>query len=112
MRTHDLYKEINVERQETDVNSVLSFYRRLLRLRKDHIDVFVYGTFDLLEPEDVSKFCFKKHYQEKTALVALNFTCVPQKAPTHEDMNLLVSSYSKTLPEVLQPYEGRVYINY
>jgi len=112
MRTHDLYKEINAEKQEKDVDSVLSFYKRLLKLRKEHKDIFVYGTFELLEPEDENTFVFKKHYQEKTALIALNFTTSHQPAPPAEDMRLLLSSYHKAVPCVLQPYEGRVYIDY
>ncbi|KAF2791207.1 glycoside hydrolase family 13 protein [Melanomma pulvis-pyrius CBS 109.77] len=112
MRTHDLYKEINAEAQEKNVDSVLSFYKQLLRLRKEHKEVFVYGTFELLDAENVSTFVFRKHYQEKTALVALNFTTAPQPAPPADDMTLLLSSYHKTGLNTLQPYEGRVYINY
>ncbi|KAF2244455.1 glycoside hydrolase family 13 protein [Trematosphaeria pertusa] len=112
MRAHDLYKEINAEAQEKDADSVLSFYKRLFRLRKERKDVFVYGTFELLDPENLSTFVYKKQYQEKTALVALNFTTEPQPFPATEDMRLLLSSYSKTRPDSLQPLEGRIYINY
>ncbi|KAF2021520.1 glycoside hydrolase family 13 protein [Aaosphaeria arxii CBS 175.79] len=112
MRTHDLYKDINAEAQEKEADSVLSFYKRLLRLRKEHKDVFVYGNFELLDADNENTFVFRKQYQHKTALVALNFTSTAQNAPSHEDMNLLMSSYSKTSPETLQPYEGKIYINY
>jgi alpha-glucosidase len=113
MRAHDLYKEINAEKQEKDVDSVLSFYKRLLQLRKEHKDVFVYGAFELVEPENLSTFVFKKHYQDKTAVVALNFTTQAQPAPPIEaGMEPLVSSYSKRNEAMLQPFEGRVYTNY
>lgn len=112
MRTHSLYKAINAKAQEKDVESVLSFYKRLLRLRKGHKDVFIYGAFDLIDPENISTFTFRKHYQEKTALVALNFTTLAQPAPSNDGMQLLVSSCSKISPGVLQPFEGRIYINY
>ena len=112
MRVHDLYKDINVESQAKDIDSVLQFYKRLLRLRKEHKDVFVYGTFELLDLENTSTFVFRKHFQNKTALVALNFTTTPQPAPPAEDTMLLLSSYPKVKSDILQPYEGRVYINY
>lgn len=115
MRAHDLYKEINVEKQENDPDSVLSFYKRMLQLRKEHRDVFVYGTFEILDPDNVSTFVYRKHFQEKTALVALNFTTEVQPVPSSEalgDMRILESSYSKTRPDVLQPFEGRIYVNY
>lgn len=114
MRTHDAYKEINAAAQEKDSDSVLSFYKRLLRLRKDHNHVFVYGAFELVDPDNVNTFIFKKHYEDKSALVVLNFTASQQPAPSQEqeNMTLLASSYTKTSPSVLQPFEGRVYINY
>jgi alpha-glucosidase len=112
MRVHDLFKEINAASQEGDPDSVLSFYKRMLRLRKEHKDVFVYGSFELVDPEDPYIFVYRKHYQEKSAMVALNFTARPQSAPASHGMTMLASTYSKTLPEVLQPFEGRMYINY
>ncbi|KAF2202377.1 glycoside hydrolase [Delitschia confertaspora ATCC 74209] len=115
MRTHDLYREINAESQIDDPNSVLSFYKKMIRLRREHKDVLVYGSFRLLEPENLSTFAFRKHYQDKTAFVALNFTASPQPVPTGiagSGKTLLASSYEKTDPEMLQPYEGRVYIDY
>ncbi|KAF2644671.1 alpha-glucosidase-like protein maltase [Massarina eburnea CBS 473.64] len=112
MRAHDLYTEINAETQEKDGGSVLSFYKRMLRLRKEHSDVFIYGTFELLDAENVSTFVYRKNFQDKTALVAANFTTSPQPLPPTDGMELLVSSYSKTTPSTLQPFEGRIYIDY
>ncbi|KAJ4378129.1 hypothetical protein N0V83_000962 [Neocucurbitaria cava] len=112
MRAHDNYKSINAASQEKDADSVLSFYKRMLRLRKEHKDIFVYGTFELLDPDNLNTFVFRKRYQEKTALVVLNFTTTPQLMSGTEEMKLLVSSQSKKIPGTLQPFEGRIYINY
>ncbi|OAG08016.1 glycoside hydrolase [Paraphaeosphaeria sporulosa] len=112
MRAHDLYREINVEVQEQDTNSVLSFWKLLLRLRKDHKDVFVYGAFELLDADNLNTFMYKKQYREKTALVAANFTEEQQPLPEVGDLKLLLSSYPESSQERLHPYEGRIYINY
>ncbi|KAF2007075.1 glycoside hydrolase family 13 protein [Amniculicola lignicola CBS 123094] len=112
MRAHDLYPEINAEAQERDTHSVLSFYKRLLRLRKEHRDVFVYGSFELVDEEKANTFVFEKHYQEKSARVELNFTKEVQILEEREGMKLLVSSYGKAKEGVLQPFEGRVFVNY
>ncbi|OAL49734.1 alpha-glucosidase-like protein maltase [Pyrenochaeta sp. DS3sAY3a] len=112
MRVHDEYRSINAARQEGDKDSVLSFYKRVLRLRKEHADVFVYGTFEVLDHEDLDTFVYRKRYQEKEALVVLNFTTKPQPLPRTDDLKLLVSSYSKSTSDTLQPLEGRIYINY
>jgi len=112
MRAHDQYGNINAEDQEADPYSILSFWKRLLRLRKEHRDVFIYGAFELLDAENVHTFVYRKQFMDKTAIVALNFTTEPQPLSTEEGFKVLVSSYAKYRPSVLQPYEGRIYINY
>lgn len=115
MRAHDLYSEINVERQRNDPASVLSFYKKVLALRKEHRDVLIYGTFEVLQPENEHTFLFRKEYDEKAAIVALNFTASNQPIDFREDggdMKLLISNYTKPDTNTLQPYEGRLYLNY
>ncbi|KAH5042174.1 hypothetical protein HBI75_036760 [Parastagonospora nodorum] len=112
MRVHDDYREINAAAQEGDEDSVLGFYRRLLKLRKEHKDVFVYGTFELVDVDDEKTFVYRKRYEDKTAVVALNFTTEAQPLPDTDGLKLLASSYPKAAPYMLQPLEGRIYINY
>jgi oligo-1,6-glucosidase len=112
MRVHDAYTAINVEKQEGDEGSVLAFYKKVLRLRKEHRDVFVYGRFELRDVEDESTFVYVKRYEGKMALVALNFTTEAQVLRDTGGMKLLVSSYAKGREGVLEPLEGRIYIDY
>lgn len=112
MRVHDDYREINAAAQEGDEGSVLAFYRRVLKLRKEHRDVFVYGTFELVDVDDEKTFVYRKRCEDRTALVALNFTREAQPMPDTNGLKLLVSSYPKPAPHTLQPLEGRIYINY
>ncbi|XDG09766.1 hypothetical protein ABKA04_009381 [Annulohypoxylon sp. FPYF3050] len=56
MRVHDAYPEINAAKQMTDPDSILNFYRQILQLRKRYKDLFVFGTFRLLEAEDKAIF--------------------------------------------------------
>lgn len=112
MRVHDAYRDVNAAAQERDEDSVLSFYKRMLGLRKEHKDVFVYGRFELLDPENQETFVYRKTYQGKTALVVLNFTTEVQALPETEGMRLLVGSYGEITRDRLQPLEGRVYVDY
>jgi oligo-1,6-glucosidase len=112
MRVHDNYPALNVAKQEKDEESVLKFYRRVLRLRKEHVDVFVDGTFELLDEENLDTFVYVKRYEEKMVLVALNFSTEPREMISTEGMSLLVSTYKETTAMVLQPLEGRMYVNY
>jgi oligo-1,6-glucosidase len=114
MRVHDEYPEINAKAQEGDEQSVLSFYKMMLTMRKHHKDLFVYGTFELLDPQGKETFVYRKRYGEKTAVVVLNFTTDDKPLPKEaiEGLTLLVSSYGKIDGEGLQPLEGRIYVNY
>lgn len=113
MRVHDLYPEVNVDRQESDPHSVLSFWRKLLQLRKDYRNLFIHGAFELLDFENQETFCFVKSRDDKSALVSLNFTDSeqPLTIPTAR-MRLLVSNYADVnSAATLQPWEGRIYLS-
>lgn len=114
MRVHDLYREINVERQSADPHSVLSFWKRMIRLRKDHADIFTYGVFDLVDPENEETFVFTKTGRTGKALIALNFSKLPQQFAMVESepgWELVLGNYDKLKPETLAPFEGRVYLS-
>lgn len=113
MRVHDEYATINAAAQEGDEGSVLSFYKHALRLRKEHRDVFVCGSFELVDPEGKDLFVYRKRWEGKMAFVVLNFTTEEQVMGCHvEELKLLVSSYGKATGSVLRPLEGRIYIDY
>ncbi|KAL3484727.1 glycoside hydrolase superfamily [Aspergillus germanicus] len=115
MRTHDLYREINVKKQEGDSASVLSFWKKALQLRKEYRQLFIHGAFEVLDFNNQETFCFIKSRGEDQALVILNFTSTEQPCPQSEmvaRMQLLISNYPASSEGVgkLQAYEGRIYL--
>lgn len=60
MRVHDGYRDVNVAAQQGDPASVLEFWRRLLRLRRAHADVFVHGAFRTLAADDEQRYIYIK----------------------------------------------------
>ncbi|KAL4755732.1 glycoside hydrolase family 13 protein [Aspergillus foveolatus] len=114
MRTHDLYREINVKKQEGDPDSVLSFWKKVLLLRKKYRHLFIHGAFEVLDFDNLDTFCFIKSRGEQRALVVLNFSAAEQLFTQTEmaaNMELLVGNYAEAdLREKLRPYEGRIYI--
>lgn len=50
----------------------------MLRLRKEYRELFTHGAFEVLDFENLEAFCFVKLREEKRALIALNFTSLPQ----------------------------------
>ncbi|CAK7221068.1 hypothetical protein SCUCBS95973_004370 [Sporothrix curviconia] len=138
MRTHDLYPEINVAKQQGDANSVLSFWKSMIRLRRSHKDLFVYGNFRIYEPGNEDTFVYAKTTVPageaavgagQAAVVVLNFTGKDQTVnlPSADEVGALrlqVGSYTDSAAaedvdlaagpgqqRTLRPWEGRLYMS-
>jgi len=115
MRTNDSYKSINVASQLEKSDSVLNFWKRMLRARKEYKDIFIHGSFERFDMGNEETFVFGKTSGKDKAIVALNFTAHEQafKRPNvGGKLELLVSNVDGIdgTEEVLQPYEGRIYL--
>ena len=67
------YKTINVAQQSEDSDSVLNFYKRLIKLKKSD-DIYTYGEFNLIDDENENIFAYPRKLNNKTVLVAGNLT--------------------------------------
>lgn len=119
------YVDINVEKQDGDPDSILSFYKQLIRLRKDQ-PVFVYGTYELLLANHPKLFAYTRKWGNKVALVMNNFSEVETRfrVPGNSvvsaggklgDFELVLANYEGADRKLhkeftLQPYETRVYL--
>ena len=63
-RVNPNYKEINVEQALADPESVFYHYQKLIQLRKEH-EVMVYGTYQLLFPEDEDLISIQERWRRK-----------------------------------------------
>jgi len=106
------YTTINVATEEKDSLSCLNYFRKLVRLRKEHL-VFVYGKYQLLDKENPSVYAYSREMEGKKVLVLLNFT--DKSAPVNTGINmsnatLLIDNYGKvSSASTLRPYEAAVY---
>jgi oligo-1,6-glucosidase len=114
MRVHDEYININVKRQALDPNSILSFWKRMLQIRKQYSDFLVYGDYEVYDIENKHTFTFTKTFNTERVLVVLNFSAeeIAFRNPltTSGGLELLITSY-ETKAEILaplRPYEGRL----
>ncbi|RSL61802.1 hypothetical protein CEP53_004977 [Fusarium sp. AF-6] len=74
MRVNDNYREINAASQTSDPDSVYHCWRRVLEKRKEHVDIFVYGDFQLVDEAHEKVFAYsRKADNGDTALVVCNF---------------------------------------
>ena len=67
------YKTINVAQQSEDSDSVLNFYKRLIKLKKSD-DIYTYGEFNLIDDANENIFAYTRTLNNKTVLVAGNLT--------------------------------------
>ncbi|WP_439709734.1 alpha-glucosidase C-terminal domain-containing protein [Secundilactobacillus paracollinoides] len=81
-----------------------------MALRHDS-DLIKLGDFDLLDPDDVDVFAYKRHYNGQTLLVISNFTnsAVTRDYGQQQADTLLISNYDDDQGSVLRPYESKVY---
>lgn len=72
------YEQWNVARQLDDPHSVLSYWKRILAVRKAHADIFTYGRFAMIGAdvtgENVVAYERCSQDGERKALVVLNFS--------------------------------------
>jgi oligo-1,6-glucosidase len=115
MRIHDEYRSINVEKQEKDPKSVLSFWKSALKIRKEYRELFIHGAFEAYDMENQQTFVFGKRHGEDRAVVALNFTGEEQpfkKPDVGGKFELLVGNVEGVdgTEDKLAPWEGRIYL--
>ena len=66
------YKKINAREQMMREDSIFCYYQKLIRIRKQY-DIVVYGTYDLLLPEDPELYVYTRTLGEEQLLIVCNF---------------------------------------
>ncbi|GAA6059558.1 hypothetical protein JCM10212_000614 [Sporobolomyces blumeae] len=117
MRPHS-FKEINAADQDKDDSSVLNYYRRLIKFRKEHKDVFVHGAFEY-EPEheaDDNVFVYTKTSAKdgRKAVVVLNFSKDDQAYSLPKGSESLKAAVFDTgnagADGTVAPYSAKIYM--
>jgi alpha-glucosidase len=121
IRVIDNYKAINVAAQENDAEGVLSFWKYMIKMRRQCKNELIRGLFDVHDRENLKTFTYTKTGIDpaETLLVVLNFSGedADVSVPGHLDessMRLLLSTSSEHSVEAvagrrLGQWEGRLY---
>lgn len=72
------YREINVEQQLQDEDSIFRFYQKLIRLRKEN-PILVYGDFRLVSEMEGPVIAYTRNLDGQTWLAVHNFSTEEQK---------------------------------
>ncbi|MDR2303242.1 MAG: alpha-glucosidase [Treponema sp.] len=104
-------KIINAAAQVKDPVSVYSFYKKLIRLRKEY-PVIVHGDYEILLPDDERLWIYRRHYEGKTLLTVCNFSGgkIPRPSEAKVKEKLLISNYDSLSASEILPWEGSVYL--
>ena len=112
------YKEINVEASEADENSILNYYRKLLKFRKEN-EVAIYGDYKEHYKNSKQLFVYERNLDGVKLLVISSFTedAVSFTAPAGIDLTkgeLVLGNYQDSTINgngfTTKPYETRVYL--
>ena len=111
------YKDINAAQQEDDPNSLLNFYRAILKFKKE-TPVAVWGDYKEYFPKDKNFYVYAREYEGKRLLVICSFTkkALRFEAPEEFDLyagQVVFSNYESNFVIMngftSRPYEMRVY---
>lgn len=112
------YETINAEAQVGKENSVFSYYKKLIWLRKNH-EIVVYGSYKAIERENKQLFAYERELNGEKLLTVCNFTDETAEFTVPEDFKLetaecWISNTDRTVFEQkmeLKPYEAFVLRN-
>jgi oligo-1,6-glucosidase len=106
------YTTVNAAAQEKDPASVLNYFRKMVRLRKENL-ALVYGSYEVIDPLNPNVYAYTREMDGKKLLVLLNFKSTPSTVNTSIDFSkaaVLVNNYPKPLRSTqLRPYEAVIY---
>lgn len=107
LKVNELYKEINVAKEENDENSILNFYKKVIKFRNES-DVLKFGDF-LEGKASNSLNYFYRRYKNKCYMIVLNFSPKKIKFNTPLDIKLLISNYKINDFKYLDPYFAGIF---
>ncbi len=67
------YDHVNVESESKEKNSVLNFYKEMIRVRSEH-EGLIYGTYKLLMPKHKEIYAYERVYNNDKYLVLINLS--------------------------------------
>lgn len=110
LKVNPNYKTINADNQLSDLDSVFSYYQRLIRLRKGH-PVFREGTFRLVLADHEDIFAYTRTTAAAQLLVVCNFRGADIEDPLAiGEIPVLCNYPDQPLLGRLRPYEARIYL--
>lgn len=96
---HPDYDSWNAESLVSNPSSIYHHWRNILSLRKSHKDIFVYGSFVMVDPTNEHVFAYLREYGSEAALVVTNFSDrtvewqLPEEVAGRRQTQVLAATY-------------------
>lgn len=105
------YIDINVEKQINDESSILSYYKKIIKLRKEYKTI-VYGNYSDIDFMNKKIYSYKRYDDNYELIIICNFVDKNYKfdITKYKEYKLLLTNYKDNYDVFLKPYEARVYI--
>jgi oligo-1,6-glucosidase len=117
IKTNPNYPQINVAAQMGAKDSILEFYRQLIKVRKEN-EIVIYGSYDLILEDSAEIFAYTRMLGQKRLVVICNFTAKEPMFDLPKDIKYssektIFSNYEVVVAAdihnfKLKPYECRV----
>ncbi|MCF8008253.1 MAG: alpha-glucosidase [Halanaerobiales bacterium] len=112
------YKNINVKNEQNDPDSILNFYKQLIKIRKNN-KTLIYGKYEPVLEDDQNVFSYFRKDSNGIYLIILNFFEKSQvidfsSKVSCENLNLIISNYKNNeyanlLNIKIKPYESLLF---
>lgn len=73
LKVNPNHSNINVAVQDRDPNSILNYFRKMVKLRKQ-LPVLVYGKYDLIDEGNKKVYAYTRTFEKNKVVVILNFS--------------------------------------
>lgn len=111
------YKKINVAEQQNDPDSILNYYKKIIKIKKEN-PAFTYGTYKQVDPKNEDVYAYIRENKNNSFLIVLNFKNRDAKILTGikdiKNRDILIQNLSSK-PDIddsgkinLKPYEALV----
>lgn len=106
IKVNQNYKTINVKEQISNKNSILSFYKSVLNLRKKYLKIILYGSFIPQLKQDNCIFAYQRRDSETKLTVIANFSSKQVKLdPKLAKGQILINNYNNIVKDTLYAYQ-------
>ncbi len=100
------YETVNAETEENDEGSILNFYRKMIKIRKEN-EALIYGSFERIKTNK-NILAYRRRKDKNSFVILINLTDRKQNDPLRVKGEILISNYPDKTRK-LRPYEAVTY---